>query len=290
MSQQFYSDARLYDRLFPGGEQAVDFYRTEADRQGGSVLELGCGTGGKLIPIAADGHQCLGLDLSPKHARRGSAQGARARRGGDVVAGRHARLRPGPNLRPRARRRQLVAPSAGGRGPGGLLPVSTTAPGARRAVRLRRVQPERAPARPGRRRSTPARCVVVRGSRSWRRARRCSGDLRRGRAGDPREVVLLDRRRGRLRRRAAGDQEHLPPGAAAAALARRSPGPRTLRRLVPRTVHRRCPAPALPVRIELDREPATDGWVAEAPSLGRWPCDSSVPACPVPAPRRCARR
>ena len=23
MSEQFYSDARLYDRLFPGGEQAV---------------------------------------------------------------------------------------------------------------------------------------------------------------------------------------------------------------------------------------------------------------------------
>lgn len=66
MSEQFYSDARLYDRLFPGGEQAVDFYRAEADRQGGSVLELGCGTGHKLIPIPADGHPCIGLDLSPE--------------------------------------------------------------------------------------------------------------------------------------------------------------------------------------------------------------------------------
>src|SRR5688572_5062959 len=65
MSERFYSDARLYDRLFPGGEQAVDFYRAEADRQGGSVLELGCGTGRKLIPIAADGHPCTGLELSP---------------------------------------------------------------------------------------------------------------------------------------------------------------------------------------------------------------------------------
>lgn len=65
MSEQFYSDARLYDRLFPGGEQALDFYRAEADRQGGSVLELGSGTGNKLIPIAADGHQCTGLELSP---------------------------------------------------------------------------------------------------------------------------------------------------------------------------------------------------------------------------------
>jgi SAM-dependent methyltransferase len=66
MSEQFYADPQLYDRLFPGGDRAVDFYRAEADRQGGSVLELGCGTGHKLIPIAADGHPCTGLDLSPE--------------------------------------------------------------------------------------------------------------------------------------------------------------------------------------------------------------------------------
>ncbi|MFG1909759.1 class I SAM-dependent methyltransferase [Kribbella sp. NPDC048928] len=65
MSERFYSDAALYDRLFPGGVQAVDFYRAAADRQGGCVLELGCGTGQKLIPIASDGHPCVGLELSP---------------------------------------------------------------------------------------------------------------------------------------------------------------------------------------------------------------------------------
>jgi SAM-dependent methyltransferase len=64
MSERFYSDARLYDRLFPGGEPAVAFYRAEADRRGGSVLELGCGTGHKLIPIASDGHPSTGLELS----------------------------------------------------------------------------------------------------------------------------------------------------------------------------------------------------------------------------------
>ena len=64
MSEEFYSHARLYDLMFPGGGPAVDFYRAEADRQGGSVLELGCGTGHKLIPIAADGHPSVGVDFS----------------------------------------------------------------------------------------------------------------------------------------------------------------------------------------------------------------------------------
>lgn len=65
MSERFYADAVLYDRLFPGSERAVDFYRAEADRHGGCILEVGCGTGNKLIPIASDGHPCIGLDLSP---------------------------------------------------------------------------------------------------------------------------------------------------------------------------------------------------------------------------------
>ena len=64
MSEQFYSDARSYDRLIPRGERAVEFYEAEAARQGGSVLELGCGTGHKLIPIGSHGQSCVGLDLS----------------------------------------------------------------------------------------------------------------------------------------------------------------------------------------------------------------------------------
>jgi SAM-dependent methyltransferase len=64
MSEAFYSHAKLYDLMFPGGGRGVEFYRAEADRQGGRVLELGCGTGHKLIPIASDGHPCVGLDAS----------------------------------------------------------------------------------------------------------------------------------------------------------------------------------------------------------------------------------
>jgi SAM-dependent methyltransferase len=48
-----------------GIDAPVDFYRGEADRQGGRVLELGSGTGHKMIPIASDGHPCTGLELSP---------------------------------------------------------------------------------------------------------------------------------------------------------------------------------------------------------------------------------
>lgn len=69
----FYADADLYDRLFPEGAKAVEFYRSAAEDQGGDVLELGSGTGHKLTPIAADGHSCTGLELSPAmlaHARR----------------------------------------------------------------------------------------------------------------------------------------------------------------------------------------------------------------------------
>ena len=111
MSEQFYSDARLYDRLFPGGGQAVDFYRAEADRQGGSVLELGSGTGHKLIPIASDGHPCTGLELSPDMLAE--AQRKADERGVDVewVQGDMRELRPRSNVRPRVHRRQLSAPS-----------------------------------------------------------------------------------------------------------------------------------------------------------------------------------
>ena len=45
MSEAFYSHAKLYDLMFPSGGPAADFYRAEANRTGGRVLELGCGTG-----------------------------------------------------------------------------------------------------------------------------------------------------------------------------------------------------------------------------------------------------
>lgn len=65
MSERFYSDPQLYDLLFPPGEYAR-FYAEEARRAGGPVLELACGTGQLLLPIARGGTRCVGIDLSPE--------------------------------------------------------------------------------------------------------------------------------------------------------------------------------------------------------------------------------
>ncbi|NNL67629.1 MAG: class I SAM-dependent methyltransferase [Myxococcales bacterium] len=60
--------ARFYDGAYaklrtPSGDAA--FYHALARETGGPVLELGCGTGRTLLPIAKDGIACTGLDASP---------------------------------------------------------------------------------------------------------------------------------------------------------------------------------------------------------------------------------
>lgn len=61
--------ARHYDASYavsrdPSGD--ARFYRQLAHETGGPVLELGCGTGRVLLPIANDGIECVGLDPSPE--------------------------------------------------------------------------------------------------------------------------------------------------------------------------------------------------------------------------------
>ena len=60
--------SRNYDALYgvmrdPSGDAA--FYRQLAQEAGGPVLELGCGTGRVLLPIAALGIPSVGVDASP---------------------------------------------------------------------------------------------------------------------------------------------------------------------------------------------------------------------------------
>jgi len=62
------SIARSYDGDYallrdPVGDR--QFYAQLARDAGGPVLELGCGTGRVLLPIAREGIECVGLDLSP---------------------------------------------------------------------------------------------------------------------------------------------------------------------------------------------------------------------------------
>jgi ubiquinone/menaquinone biosynthesis C-methylase UbiE len=59
--------ARHYDALnevLRGASRDVAFYRELARATGGPMLELGCGTGRVLLPIAREGVPCTGLDAS----------------------------------------------------------------------------------------------------------------------------------------------------------------------------------------------------------------------------------
>jgi len=59
--------AELYDYVVPYRErQDVSFFIDAAKESGGPVLEIGCGTGRVLIPIARAGVEIVGLDLSPQ--------------------------------------------------------------------------------------------------------------------------------------------------------------------------------------------------------------------------------
>jgi SAM-dependent methyltransferase len=56
--------ARIYDPWSATVVEDVPFYREEAARFGGPVLELGVGSGRIAIPLACDGVQVVGVDLS----------------------------------------------------------------------------------------------------------------------------------------------------------------------------------------------------------------------------------
>ena len=54
--------ASYYDIHHSRHPEDVDFWRQLAERQGGPILELGCGTGRVLLPLAGAGHSIFGLD------------------------------------------------------------------------------------------------------------------------------------------------------------------------------------------------------------------------------------
>ena len=84
----------LYDAVPAyAARRDVPFYVTQATGQGGTILELGCGTGRILLPLARAGHTVVGLDGSPamlarcEEKLRDEPENVRARvtlRGGDA--------------------------------------------------------------------------------------------------------------------------------------------------------------------------------------------------------------
>jgi SAM-dependent methyltransferase len=77
-----YLDGRHYDRMFPGRAE-IPFLLEQARSLGGPVLELACGTGKLLEPIAQAGFAATGVDVSEpmlaEARRKAHAAGSAAR-------------------------------------------------------------------------------------------------------------------------------------------------------------------------------------------------------------------
>lgn len=66
--------ARFYDADYRDYDDDLDAILQLADECGGPVLELGCGTGRVLVPLAAAGQRVTGIDVSPALLARARAK------------------------------------------------------------------------------------------------------------------------------------------------------------------------------------------------------------------------
>ncbi len=57
--------ARFYDLEYQRFTDDLDFYHNMAQRAGSPILELACGAGRVLLPLARAGHTITGIDISP---------------------------------------------------------------------------------------------------------------------------------------------------------------------------------------------------------------------------------
>ncbi len=57
--------ARFYDGDYRDYVEDLQLVTDLVQESGGPVLEMGCGTGRVLLPLAAGGVECTGIDLSP---------------------------------------------------------------------------------------------------------------------------------------------------------------------------------------------------------------------------------
>lgn len=70
--------AAFYDLQFDTRDEDVDWTRRLAERTGGPILELACGTGRIAVPLVSDGHSVVGLDRSAAMLSRGRERAQRA--------------------------------------------------------------------------------------------------------------------------------------------------------------------------------------------------------------------
>jgi SAM-dependent methyltransferase len=66
--------ARFFDMDYEDYTADLPILEAYAARTGGPVLELGCGTGRALVPLAQAGYAVTGVDLSPDMLRRAQAR------------------------------------------------------------------------------------------------------------------------------------------------------------------------------------------------------------------------
>lgn len=65
MTDPFGTYARFYDLDLGSVDEDLFLLRQFARRSSSPILELGCGTGRALLPLARDGHRVVGVDVSP---------------------------------------------------------------------------------------------------------------------------------------------------------------------------------------------------------------------------------
>ncbi|MEM0449929.1 MAG: class I SAM-dependent methyltransferase [Methanomassiliicoccales archaeon] len=88
---EYHVMAKYYDVWYEDFTEDIEFYRTLAERTGGPILELMCGTGRVMIPLADAGFEITGVDRSSAMLDRLSAKveliGGRVERNIEVVEG-----------------------------------------------------------------------------------------------------------------------------------------------------------------------------------------------------------
>jgi SAM-dependent methyltransferase len=68
--------ARLYTAQYASYEEDLPLWRALAEDYGSPVLEIGCGAGRVLLPLAEAGHTVTGVDINPAMLRRARAAAA----------------------------------------------------------------------------------------------------------------------------------------------------------------------------------------------------------------------